>query len=110
MNDIEMVKACAMAMKIIHRTVKDGAYLECPHQEVDYNWDGVYEYDPGSNMWSRRYSPLHDDAQAMALGKVYWSEFEQAVIEWCNHMRRGEQFDLNRELCGRVAKLHAEVE
>ncbi len=53
------------------------------------------------------YRPLHDDAQCMVLGKKFPELLEQSAIEAANHFRRSESFNLNSDLCRRVARMQS---
>ena len=51
------------------------------------------------------YDPLHDDAQAMALGKSNPALFFSAVQEWAFECVVGREADLNRIVCIAFAKM-----
>lgn len=90
MNDLEMVKLCADAMGL-----EVVPYPMVTHVFVRSTWvkTAVIIYDP-----------LKDDKKAMALARRYPLVFEKSVIEWANHVRRNEPFNVNHDLCARIAK------
>ena len=90
MTDLELTKACAEAMGF---TI---------FEEHEHN--GLWCHGPDRSQHGFWYHPLHDDAQALALGKTHPEEFEAAVLDWTSAKRRGENPDLNRILCGNVAR------
>jgi hypothetical protein len=93
MTDLEMIKKCAEQIGIKHRVIDD--------TYINY-------YDEGL-IWWRGYSPLHDDAQAMALVKKfviligvddgYWTAFIPSVGRSIHNK------DLNRAIVECVAKM-----
>jgi len=108
LSDVEINRRCAKKIGINVLTVKGGNYVERPEKEVDYLLDGVYEYDAGSNMWSRRYDPLHNDAQAMALVKKFPEECLEAMSEHLSSHALSPlspELDLNRAICLCVASM-----
>ena len=99
MTDLEIVRKCADRIGIKHRVIDD--------TYIDY-------YEEGLMMW-RGYSPIHDDAQAMALVKRFnldidWKPLRKTVTVQPSdcassvtmHFSNG---DLNRAICECVAKL-----
>lgn len=100
LSDLEIVRACAEAMgfDVIGENVTSFGSLADGKGRVDR---------PDAVMLSNGnwYDPLHDDAAMMQLAKKFPFEFELSVIEWCNHLRRGENFDLSYHFCGRIAEI-----
>lgn len=109
MTDLEMTKLCAEAMGLKFRVRENGIGND------DVSLDGVDLYDDGSNMWNRCYSPLHDDAQAMALVKRFRlspcapdEEGGTWEVVLCDDVNiRGFNADLNRAIMECVAKMQA---
>ena len=95
MDDIEITRKCAEAMgyRVGNLASKIVAFDVSPHAIIASNDSG------GESV----YDPLNNDAQAMALARKFPYEFEQSVIEWCNHLRRGELFNLNHYFCQMIA-------
>ena len=100
MTDLEMTRLCAEAMGL-------DVWLE-PHRGT------IMRYHYWKDNVAEQYSPLHDDAQAMALVKKFQlnlgfnKEDEDWVVEsidegkeWCIGIRH----DLNRAIVECVAKM-----
>lgn len=110
MTDLEMVRLCAQAMGYRITETKDGRY------RVVANDDGVMMIGDEPQIL-RRYNPLHDDAQAMALVKKFDLTLRKmkspkgwmvADFGWstCNGAHRGfSKTDLNRAIVECVAKM-----
>lgn len=102
MNDSELTKLCADAMRIT--VVEDG-----PQSEPPENW--LYQAD---GEW-KHYDPLNDDAQAMALVKKFeleigWYRDGRASVNF--HNVEGPNWvdgdTLNRAICECAAKMQKE--
>ena len=107
MSDLEITRQCAEAMGLLFRVKENGVGNE------DVSLDGVDLYDEGSNMWNRCYSPLQDDAQAMALVKRFGLDI-QRYDGWCVRKSDGHgggewycEDDLNRAIVEYVSKMQA---
>jgi len=97
MTDLEMVKRCAEKMEYTYNA---------QHQQIGLPVWLDRESRNGSGILSGEYDPLHDDAQAMALGLSFPEQFEAAVCDWASMRRCGElNADLKRILCSFIARL-----
>lgn len=111
MTDLEITKLCAEAMGLHYKTHEN-------NDDVNFNFPGVYLYDDGANMWHESYSPLYDDAQAMALLKRFRLEIFGAYAPRWSVTRLNDDVaqvaptiqsaDLNRAICECVAKMQKE--
>lgn len=103
MDDIKIVKACALAM----------GYTLCESTPDTGIWITVFE---DGYHHDERFDPLHDDAQAMALVR----RFKLGLLcddrdnmwlaeEWPNYegAKCGADLDLNRAICLCVASMSA---
>ena len=98
MTDLEMTRLAAEAMGYLHHPATGG--YPCV-QQIGSRFNFIEA--PSENQYPP-YDPLHDDAQAMALARRFPLVFEVSVIEWANHVRRGEPFDVAYDFCKRIAK------
>ena len=110
MNDLEMTRLAAEAMGLKFSVKENGEGND------DVCFDGVDLYDEGSNMWNRCYSPLTNDAQAMALVKRFRLHLVDMLVpnnepyKWCveKHSQcRATGADLNHAIVECVAKMQA---
>ena len=105
MTDLEITRLCAEAMDLCEdeRTTHTISYREEGHIWIRHEADPI----------GYRYSPLHDDAQAMALVKKFCPSMGHGSVpeEWHVHLREpdvwGNSEDLNRAICECVAKMQA---
>ena len=101
MTDLEITKLCAEAMGLPFRTAQDGTGHVLPLDTA---------------LW-RRFDPLHDDSQAMALVKKFRlcidgneSDDTEWLVEWWPEgavmsESAGLNEDLNRAICECVANM-----
>ena len=102
MTDLEITKLCAEAM---------GIELFSAFGVKEYmRWPSHFDRDTSDDIGAlKRYAPLHDDAQAMALVK----RFHIHLTHWAQNKDWTAAFDrysakdknLNRAICECVAKM-----
>ena len=109
MTDLEITRLCAEA--IGYAVVETSQGLRARDGEYDFM---VLGSDGGPYL--RRFNPLHDDAQAMALVKKFWLDIEvfigtkEPLLCWGvvgaqKGAHRVKNTDLNRAICECVAKM-----
>jgi len=92
MTDLEIIRLCAEAKGLDVQDQRGGLILA---DEILHIYTG------------RRYDPLHDDAQAMALVKKFPAECLSALQDYAHEHLMGRPLDLNRAICECVAKMQA---
>lgn len=101
MTDLEMARLCAEAIGLIVQDQSERAiFVSVKKKDHRLLW--------------KRYDPLHDDAQAMALVKKFKIECTRKHGEWNTLVgpsesvtgdETGSNTDLNRAICECVARL-----
>ena len=115
MTDLEITKACAEAMGMTHEWDSKAVWLKVESFSPGYEAQFTHKRG-GFFSWIKRYDPLRDDAQAMALVKkfgVWLGEMEDGtwVVSFKEDVIGGgddvENADLNRAICLCVARMTA---
>lgn len=98
MNDLEIVRACARAMRV-------NGIVECRHPlNIDIQPPAIWVRD-NETPDGYFYNPLTNDAQAFALIRNYPHDCETVLDDYAHGNEAERKRNLNHAICECVAKM-----